>query len=125
MYNDRIFSIGNPKKLRELERNLRILILQWQLENVEKMLEQHEIDLQVSFPFLKKINRMLYFLTREDQYKTPRFQGKWLRRNMRYLQLKNLSFKEKRQQQIQLEESNRRGTASISEKNHAKGMYIK
>ncbi|WP_142305369.1 hypothetical protein [Neobacillus jeddahensis] len=82
--------------------------MQWQLENIETMLKQHEINLQVAFPLLKRINRILYFLTKEDKYKTHLFQSKWFKKGMRYIHLKNLSFKEKRQQQMLLEESNRK-----------------
>jgi len=107
MYNDRIFSLSNVEDLNRNEKQLRSLIMEWQLTNAMNLLRRDEVSLQVSFPLLRRLNRKIYMLTSENQYKSSVFYRELLMKKLQQPHIHLLPFEERRRQRRVLYRSNR------------------
>ena len=98
MYNNRILSSSRYKTIDKSELDIRILIFEWQLENVKKLLQKDEISIQTAIPLINRLNIKLYNLTKLKKYKINIFRTKLFKQKIREFLLKRLSFREKRDQ---------------------------
>lgn len=98
MYNDRILSLSRNQNTNKDEIDLRILTLEWQVENVKKLLEESEINIQLGISLINRLNIKLYNLTKLKRYKVNLYRSRIFRKKIREFVLKHLSFKEKRKQ---------------------------
>lgn len=106
MYNDRIFSLSYSEEMNDSERKLRELITKWQLENTRSLLERDEIRVQLAFPFLRRLNKRLYKLTREKQYRFYVFYKRLVKRYVPGMHWKPLSHEQRKNQRRMLLKSN-------------------
>ncbi|MDW0110567.1 cation:proton antiporter [Sporosarcina aquimarina] len=106
MYNDRIFSLTNLNDLNKSERKIRQLILEWQLENTEKLLKQDLVRIQLAFPYLRRINTRLYRLTKNKEFAFKSFYSKLLKRQLRSVHVKPLTIEQRKEQRRILFQSN-------------------
>lgn len=106
MYNDRIFSFTNIKDMNKSERKLRQLILEWQLENTKELIKQDLVRVQLAFPYLRRINKRLYRLTKDKNYRFNSFYSRLLKRQLKNLHLKPLTLECRREQRRILLQSN-------------------
>ena len=106
MYNDRIFSLSHTKEMNDSERKLRELITKWQLENTRSLLEQNEIRVQLAFPFLRRLNKRLYKLTKDKQYRFYVFYKRLVTRYLPGMHWKPLSTEQRKAQRRMLLKSN-------------------
>lgn len=106
MYNDRIFSFTSLNDLNKSERKIRQLILEWQLENTKRLVKQGLVRIQLAFPYLRRINKRLYRLTKDKNYSFKSFYSRLLKRQLKNLHLKPLTLEHRREQRRILFQSN-------------------
>ncbi|WP_432353069.1 cation:proton antiporter [Sporosarcina sp. A2] len=98
MYNDRIFSLTSDKEMNNKERKIRQLIMEWQLENTIELVKKDQVRIQLAFPFLRRLNKRLYRLTKQKKYRVQAFYGRLMKRYLHGLHLKPLTFEERKEQ---------------------------
>lgn len=107
MYNERIMTLINANELDDSQAKLMELVLKWQFKDTLQQVSNRNISLQTAFMHLRRINRRLFRLTREQTYRNNMFYAKVMRQKLRYLQLRPVSFDERQAQRNYLAESNR------------------
>ncbi len=98
MYNNRILSSSRYKTIDKSELDIRILIFEWQLENIKNLVKKDEISIQTAIPLINRLNIKLYNLTKLKKYKINIFRTKLFKHKIREFLLKRLTFREKREQ---------------------------
>lgn len=106
MYNGRILSLIESQEIDSSENELQKMALKWQLENAIHLLRDGSIDMQVGFPYLKRVNQRLYITTGEKQYQRNLFYGRMFSSRFKLRRLMPLSFEERQKQRILLHTNN-------------------
>ncbi|MDT2814932.1 sodium:proton antiporter [Vagococcus carniphilus] len=106
MYNDRLMGLSQDQDYRDENLRLRELILKWQLLDTLKQLKNRKINLQVAFRHMRRLNKLLYRLTRNKYYRNNMFYGRLIRQKLRFNLLKPLSYAERKEQRLYLKNSN-------------------
>ncbi|HCM88534.1 MULTISPECIES: sodium:proton antiporter [Vagococcus] len=106
IYNDRILNLSKNQEDSDKLDQLKELILKWQYADTLKQLHDKEINLQVAFRHIRRLNKLLYHLTRDESYRGNIFYGKLIRQKLKLETFVPLSYSEKRQQRRYLKESN-------------------
>ena len=106
VYNDRIFSLNSTNEMNDSEKKLRQLIMEWQLENTQSLLEQRVIRIQLAFAFVRRLNKRLYKLTKQKKYSFFVFYRPLIREHARHSSWKLLSREQRKKQRRILLQSN-------------------
>lgn len=106
IYNNRIISLTNTKELMINGKSLRQLILKWELENTENLVDENQISSRMATPIIRHLNKKLYKITRDKKYKKNFFYGKFLPRRIRLIFSLIFCFDRFKEQRITLQESN-------------------
>lgn len=106
IYNERILNLSKNQEDSDKIDQLKELILKWQFADTLKQLHDKEINLQVAFRHIRRLNKLLYHLTRDEAYRGNIFYGKLIRQKIKLETFVPLSYPEKRQQRRYLKESN-------------------
>ncbi|MEG0551092.1 MAG: sodium:proton antiporter [Vagococcus sp.] len=106
MYNERIMQLSEDNSLEDKNKKLRELILKWQLLDTLKQLKEGNVNLQVAFRHMRKLNKLLYRLTRDGSYRNNMFYGKIIRQKLKFVNFVPVSYPERRKQRSYLRKSN-------------------
>lgn len=106
LYNERIMTLNKDGFYGEQQDKLKELVLKWQLIDTVKQLYDKKINLQVGFRHMRRLNHLLYRLTKDDRYHNYMFYGGLIRKKMKHMNLKPVRFQERREQRHYLLESN-------------------
>lgn len=106
MYNNRISALIKSTEENISEKLVRRFILQCQLENTFTLLTECTIHIQVAFPYLIKLNKRLFFITREKEFKRNMFYSRIVKWTIKMKGVRPLSFQERREQKAYLQQYN-------------------
>ncbi len=107
MYNERIMTLINSDELDDSQSKLMELVLKWQFKDTLEQVSNRNVSLQTAFMHLRRINRRLFRLTKEQAYRNNMFYAKVLRQKLRYVQFRPMSFDQRQAQRNLLDDSNR------------------
>lgn len=106
MYNDRIIRLNQDKGYEEKEEKIKVLVLKWQLLDTLKQLKDRKVNLQVAFRHMRRLNKLLYRLTRDKKYRNNILYAKIIKQHLKWVTIAPVSFAERREQQTYLLNSN-------------------
>lgn len=106
LYNERIIALNKDGFYGKQQDELKELVLKWQLLDTVKQLYDKEVNLQVGFRHMRRLNRLLYQLTKDDKYHHYMFYGQLIRKKVKHMNLRPVSLSEQRRQRRYLLNSN-------------------
>ncbi|WEG73483.1 Na+/H+ antiporter [Vagococcus intermedius] len=107
MYNDRIMTLLNSDELGDSQDRLMEHVLRWKFADTLLQVTEGAISFQTAFMHLRRLNRRLYRLTRDQKYRNNMFYGRIIRKKLRFIKFRPLSFEERRAEREYLQDSNR------------------
>ncbi|WLV25210.1 cation:proton antiporter [Aciduricibacillus chroicocephali] len=106
-YNDRIMSLTRSGEMRQDEKKLRRMILDWQLADTLNLVKQGKVKLRIAYPALWRLNRKLFIMSREKRYRRNLLYIRLLKKRFHAEHFHLLTAAERREQHKKLFRSNR------------------
>ncbi|MGX7014909.1 cation:proton antiporter domain-containing protein [Vagococcus silagei] len=106
MYRGRILHLNKDEQYHTKQEELKDKVLKWQFIDTLDQLRLRKIGIQVAFRHMRRLNKILYRLTRDESYRNNMFYGRLIRQKLRLKTFVPVSRDEKRQQRHYLFNSN-------------------
>lgn len=106
MYRGRILHLNKDEQYHTKQEELKEKVLKWQFIDTLDQLRLRKIGIQVAFRHMRRLNKILYRLTRDESYRNNMFYGRLIRQKLRLKTFVPVSRDEKRQQRHYLFNSN-------------------
>lgn len=106
MYRGRILHLNKDEQYHTKQEELKEKVLKWQFIDTLDQLRLRKIGIQVAFRHMRRLNKILYRLTRDESYRNNMFYGRLIRQKLRLKTFVPVSRDEKRQQRHCLFNSN-------------------